>query len=145
MVSDPLGRLFGQMIEALVTRYLWNGARRDMVGPGILSQLSRFMENPPAACAIRSIFLAVTALFHDYLQSKRPRFFKFVLLFVSVLVVSLMSTANVVAHVTATNIVYPIFMATGYIMLVNLCMSPEFSSRYGQMTLNAMNDIFKAL
>lgn len=103
-------------------------------------------QYPPAAYAIRAVFLAVVILFHGYLRSKTPRLFIFVLLLVIVSVVSLTSTANVVTPLSATQILYPILIAAGCITLVNICIFPEFSSRYlGQMTLDTLNDTFKAL
>ena len=103
-------------------------------------------EYPPAAYAIRAIFLAVVLLFHGYLRSKTPRLFIFVLLLVIVSVVSLTSTAKVVTPLSVTNILYPILIAVGCLTLVNTCIFPEFSSRYlGQMTLYTLNDTVKAL
>lgn len=103
-------------------------------------------EYPPAAYAIRAIFLAVVVLVHGYLRSKTPRLFIFVLLLIIVSVVSLTSTAKIVTPLSATNILYPILIAVGCITLVNMCIFPEFSSRFlGQMTLDTLNDTVKAL
>lgn len=103
-------------------------------------------QYPSAAYAVRAIFLAVVVLFHGYLRSKTPRLFIFVLLLVIVSVVSLTSTAKVVTPLSATNILYPILTAAACITLVNLCIFPEFSSRYlGQMTLDTLNETIKVL
>ncbi len=140
------GRRFGQMAEALtlVISGTILGVAWSTLGVYLGSLVIK--ENPPAAYAIRAIFLAVVILVHGYLRSRTPRLFIFVLLLVIVSVVSLTSTAKVVAPLSATNILYPILIAAGCITLVNVCIFPEFSSRYlGQMTLDTLNDTVKAL
>ena len=140
------GRRFGQMAEALILVLSGTvlGVAWSVLGIYLGSLVIK--ENPPAAYAIRAMFLAVVVLFHGYLRSKTPRLFIFVLLLVIVSVVSLTSTAKVVTPITATNILYPILIAAGCILLVNVCIFPEFSSRYlGQMTLDTLNDTVKAL
>ena len=103
-------------------------------------------DYPPAAYAIRGIFLTLAALFHGFLRSRTPRLFTFVLLMIIVSVVSLTSVATAVAPVAATQILYPILIAAGCITLVNLCIFPEFSSRFlGQMTIDTLSDTAKAL
>jgi len=103
-------------------------------------------DNPPAAYAIRGFFLAVVALIHGFLRSHTPRLFIFVLLMLIVAVVSLTSTAKGVTPVSATQILYPILIAAGCITLINLCIFPEFSSRFlGQMTIDTLNDTARAL
>lgn len=103
-------------------------------------------DYPSAAYAIRGIFLAVAALFHGYLRSRTPRLFIFVLLMIIVSVVSLSSVAKAATRVAATQILYPILIAAGCIILINLCIFPEFSSRYlGQMTIDTLSDTAKAL
>ena len=140
------GRRFGQMTEALILVLSGTilGVAWSLLGIYLASLVIK--ENPPAAYAIRAIFLAVVVLLHGYLRSKTPRLFVFVLLLVIVSVVSLTSTTKAVTSITATNILYPILIAAGCITLVNICIFPEFSSRYlGQTTLDTLNDAFKAL
>ncbi len=140
------GRRFGQMAEALILVLGGTvlGVAWSILGVYLGSLVIK--ENPPAAYAIRALFLAVVILFHGYLRSKTPRLFIFVLLLVIVSVVSLTSTAKVVTPLSVTNILYPILIAVGCITLVNICIFPEFSSRYlGQMTLDTLNDTVKAL
>ena len=140
------GRRFGQMTEALILVLSGTilGVAWSLLGIYLASLVIK--ENPPAAYAIRAIFLAVVVLLHGYLRSKTPRLFIFVLLLVLVSVISLTSTTKAVMSVTATNILYPVLIAAGCITLVNVCIFPEFSSRYlGQTTLDTLNDAFKAL
>ena len=140
------GRRFGQMAEALILVLSGTilGVAWSLLGIYLASLVIK--ENPPAAYAIRAIFLAVVVLLHGYLRSKTPRLFIFVLLLVIVSVVSLTSTTKAVSSTTATNILYPILIAAGCITLLNVCIFPEFSSRYlGQTTLDTLNDAFKAL
>ena len=140
------GRRFGQMAEALILVLSGTilGVAWSLLGIYLASLVIK--EDPPAAYAIRAIFLAVVVLLHGYLRSKTPRLFVFVLLLVIVSVVSLTSTTKAVTSITATNILYPILIAAGCLTLVNVCIFPEFSSRYlGQTTLDTLNDVFKAL
>lgn len=140
------GRRFGQMAEALIL--VLSGAVLGVAWSvlGIYLGSLVIKEYPSAAYAIRAIFLTVVILFHGYLRSKTPRLFIFVLLLVIVSVVSLTSTAKVLTPISATNILYPILIAAGCITMVNICIFPEFSSRYlGQMTLDTLNDTVKAL
>ena len=140
------GRRFGQMTEALILVLSGTllGVAWSTLGVYLGSLVIK--ENPPAAYGIRGIFLAVVVLVHGYLRSRTPRLFIFVLLLIIVSVVTLTSTAKVVTPLAVTNILYPILIAAGCITLVNVCIFPEFSSRYlGQMTLDTLNDTVKAL
>ena len=140
------GRRFGQMAEALIL--VLSGTLLGVAWSSLGIYLGSLIikENPPAAYAVRAIFLAVVVLVHGYLRSKTPRLFIFVLLLIIVSVVTLTSTAKVLTPPTATNILYPILIAAGCITLINICVFPEFSSRYlGQMTLETLNDTVKAL
>ena len=140
------GRRFGQMAEALIL--VLSGSVLGVAWSVLGIYLSSLVieEDPPSAYAIRAIFLAVVILIHGYLRSKTPRLFIFVLLLIIVSVVSLTSTAKVVTPLGATNILYPILLAAGCILLINVCVFPEFSSRFlGQMTLDTLNDTIKAL
>lgn len=103
-------------------------------------------QYPPAAYAIRGSFLAIATLFHGFLRSRTPRLFTFVLLMIIVCVVSLVSTAKTVTIGEATQILYPILIAAGCIVVINLCMFPEFSSRFlGQTTIDTLCETAKAL
>ena len=103
-------------------------------------------QYPPAAYAIRGSFLAIATLFHGFLRSRTPRLFLFVLLMIIVCVVSLVSTAKTVTTGEATQILYPILIAAGCIVIINLCIFPEFSSRFlGQTTIDTLCETAKAL
>lgn len=140
------GRRFGQMAEALIL--VLSGTLLGVAWSTLGVYLGSLVieEHPPAAYAIRALFLAVVVLIHGYLRSKTPRLFISVFLLVLVSVVSLTSTARSVTRLAVTNILYPILLAAGCILLVNICIFPEFSSRYlGQMTLDTLNDTVKTL
>lgn len=140
------GRRFGQMAEALILAVSGTvlGVAWSLLGLYLGSLVIK--DNPPAAYAIRGAFLAIVVLIHGYLRSRTPRLFIFVLLLIIVSVVTLISTAKAVTTVGATQILYPILIAVGCIILVNLCVFPEFSSRFlGQMTIDTLSDTAKAL
>lgn len=103
-------------------------------------------RSPSAGYAIRGIFLAIALLFHGFVRSATPRLFILVLLLIIVSVVSLTSTAVAVTPTLTTQILYPILMAAGVILLVNICIFPEFSSSFlGQSTIETLNDTAHAL
>ena len=103
-------------------------------------------RNPPAGYAIRGIFLAIALLLHGFIRSATPRLFILVLLLIIVSVVSLTSTAVAVTSTLTTQILYPILMATGVILLVNIFVFPEFSSGFlGQSTIETLNETAHAL
>lgn len=140
------GRRFGQMAEALILAVSGTviGVAWSILGLYLGSLVIK--DNPPAAYAIRGVFLAVVVLIHGYLRSRTPRLFIFVLLLIIASVVTLTSTATAVTTVGATQILYPILIAVGCIILVNVCIFPEFSSRFlGQMTIDTLSDTTKAL
>ena len=140
------GRRFGQMAEALILTVsgVVLGVAWSTLGVYLGSLV--FNDYPPAAYAIRGFFLAVVALFHGFMRSRTPRLFLFVLLMIIVSVVSLTSPAKKVTAVTVTQILYPILIGTGCIIIINVCIFPEFSSKFlGQMTVDTLNDTAKAL
>ena len=140
------GRRFGQMTEALVLTVAGTvlGVAWSTLGVYLGSLI--IQDYPTAAYAIRGIFLAVVALIHGYLRSRTPRLFIFVLLMIIVSVVSLTSTAKSVTSVSVTQLMYPILAGVGCVILVNICIFPEFSSRFlGQMTIDTLTDTAEAL
>ena len=140
------GRRFGQMAEALILVLSGAvlGTAWSILGIYLASLVIK--ENPSVAYAIRGFFLAVIALVHGYLRSRTPRLFVFVLLLTMVSIVTLTSTTLTVTPLSVTGVLYPILLAVGCITLVNICIFPEFSSRYlGQMTLETLNDTVKTL
>ena len=140
------GRRFGQMAEALILVVAGSALGTAWSTFGIYLGSLVIEDNPPAAYAIRGLFLAVVALIHGFLRSRTPRLFIFVLLMIIVSVVSLTSTAKVVTSVSVTQILYPILIGVGCIVLINISIFPEFSSRFlGQMTLDTLADTAKAL
>lgn len=134
------------MAEALILTLAGTllGVAWSMLGI-YLSSLTHH-RNPPAGYAIRGIFLAIALLFHGFVRSATPRLFILVLLLIIVSVVSLTSTAVAVTSTLTTQILYPILMAAGVILLVNICIFPEFSSSFlGQSTIETLNDTAHAL
>ena len=103
-------------------------------------------DNAQAAYAIRAVFLILAVLLHGFLRSRTPRLFVFVLLLIICSVVSLTSTATTVTKLGVTQILYPILLAAGVIIFVNISIFPEFSSRFlGQTTIDTLDETAKAL
>ena len=140
------GRRFGQMAEALM---LAVGGTLLGVAWGTLGVYLGSLvieENPPAAYTVRGVFLALAAMLHGYLRSRTPRLFVFVLLLIICSVVSLVSTAKKVTTLGVTQILYPILIAAGVIVVVNVFVFPEFSSEFlGQTTIETLDETAKAL
>lgn len=140
------GRRFGQLIEALALVLAGTslGLAWSLFGVYLSSLVIKV--DPAAAYSIRGVFLAIALIFHGFLRSKTPRLFIFVLLYIIVSVVSLTSTATAVTSTSVTQILYPILLAAGVILLVNLLLFPEFSSSFlGETTIETLNDTADAL
>lgn len=140
------GRRFGMMAEALILILSGTvvGLAWSVLGIYLGSQVTS--SNLSAAFAIRAMFLAVALLCHGFLRSHTPRLFLGVLLLIIVTVVLLPSPALQVTGVLVTQILYPILIATGVILLVNVCVFPEFSSAFmASMTIETLNEISDAL
>ena len=140
------GRRFGQMAEALIL--LLGGTLLGVAWSIFGVYLSSLVihSNPAAAYTIKALFLALATIFHGFLRSQAPRLFQFVLLLIFVTVITLTSTSIVVTRVMITQILYPIFIAAGVILSVNLICFPEFSSSFlGETTIETLNETIKAL
>ncbi|KAL8948961.1 MAG: hypothetical protein Q9222_004898 [Ikaeria aurantiellina] len=140
------GRRFGQLVESLALAIIGTalGLAWSLLGLYLGSLVIK--TNPPAAYSIRGIFLACALIFHGFLRSKTPRLFVGLLLLIIISVVSLTSTATAVTQTTLTQIVYPILVAAGVILVVNLILFPEFSSSFlGETTIKTLYDTTQAL
>ena len=140
------GRRFGQMAEALVLALsgVILGLSWSLLGV-YLGSLT-YKDDPRAAYGIRAMFYGVALLFHGYLRSQTPRLFTFVLLLLIISITTLTTTSHYVTALIVTNVMYPILMAAGVILLVNVCVFPEFSSSFlGETTIETLNQTVKAL
>lgn len=140
------GRRFGVMAESLILTVggMVAGLAWSLFGIYLSSLILH--SNPSAAYAIRGLFLAIALLLHGFLRSHTPRLFLFVLLLIIVSVVLLTSPAMQVTGLLATQIAYPILVATGVILLVNVSIFPEFSSAFmGQTTIETLSEIAATL
>ena len=85
-------------------------------------------------------------MIHGFLRSYAPRLFVSLVLLIIVSTVNMLSTAKQVTRSGVTQILYPILIATGVIIVVNLCIFPEFSSSFlGQTTIETLHDTASAL
>lgn len=140
------GRRFGQLIEALILAIsgMILGLAWSLLGLYLSSLVIRV--HAPAAYSIRGVFLACALLLHGFLRSTTPRLFTFVLLLVIVAVVTLTSVATAVTPISATQIVYPILVAGGVILVVNLLIFPEFSASFlGDTTIRTLHETTESL
>jgi uncharacterized membrane protein YgaE (UPF0421/DUF939 family) len=140
------GRRFGMMAEALALSVAGTflGLGWSMLGLYFSSLI--FHTNKPAAYTIKGVFLAISLLFHGILRSHTPRLFLFVLLLVIVTVVTLTGTATTVTKMAVTQLLYPILTAVAVILLVNISIFPEFSSRFlGITTIDTLGATVGAL
>ena len=140
------GRRFGQMAEALILALGGTlfGVAWSLFGIYLGSLVIN--TNPPAAYTIRGVFLLLATLLHGFLRSRTPRLFVFVLLMIICSVVSLTGVSKTVTKQAATQILYPILVAGGVILVVNLFVFPEFSSGFlGQTTIETLDEIVKLL
>lgn len=135
------GRRFGQLAEALILTL--SGALLGLAWSNLGLYLSSLIitSNATAACAIRALFLTIALMVHGFLRSYAPRLFVALVLLIIVSVVNFLSTAKQVTISGVTQILYPVLIATGIVLIVNLSVFPEFSSSFlGQMTIETLND-----
>lgn len=124
------GRRFGQMAEALILILVGMvvGLSWSTLGLWLSSLLDG--QNPGAGFAVRGVFYAVAAMTHGYFRSKTPRLFLGVLVMVFIVTVVLTTTAKAVTVVGVTQVLWPILIAVGVLLVVNLVIYPEFSSGF---------------
>ena len=135
------GRRFGQLAEALILTL--SGALLGLAWSNLGLYLSSLVitSNATAAYTIRALFLTIALMVHGFLRSYAPRLFVALVLLIIVSVVNFLSTAKQVTIGGVTQILYPVLIATGIILIVNLSVFPEFSSSFlGQMTIETLND-----
>ena len=102
--------------------------------------------DPAAGRAIKGLFLATAIMFHGFIRSRTPRLFVFVLLLAIVNCVNLLGTAQAVTAMVVTQIAYPMLLAVGLSLTVNICIFPEFSSAYlGGTTIRTLDVTVNAL
>lgn len=139
------GRRFGQIAEALILTVLGTLLGLGWAILGLYLGSLVIFTNPPAAYTIRAIFLAIAFLLHGFYRSHTPRLFLGTVLWIIINVVTLVSPAKQVTMTSATQILYPILIAVGLLFLVNICIFPEFSSRFlGETVLKTLDELFEA-
>lgn len=140
------GRRLGQLIEALSLALAGAFVGVGWSTLGVYLSSLVILQNPPAGYAIRGIFLAIGVLFHGYFRSHTPRLWMFVLLLVIVCITGFTTTVTQVTSSYVTQLVYPILLASGVILSVNICIFPGFSSSFiGKTTIDTLNEIAKVL
>lgn len=145
MFGHP-GRRFGMLAEALILTLSGTVVGLAWSVLGIYLSSLVVPLNLSGSFAIRGFFLGIALLCHGFLRSRTPRLFLGVLLLIIVAVVLLTSPALQVTGVLVTQILYPILIATGVILLVNVCIFSEFSSAFmASTTIETLNEISDAL
>ncbi|KAK2591801.1 hypothetical protein QQS21_010502 [Conoideocrella luteorostrata] len=142
--AHPAQRL-GVMLEALLMILFGSllGLSWSLLG----LYLSGLVEdaNPPAAYTIRALFLLGCVLLHGFVRSMSPRLFNFVLF----LLLSALLTIQLPTSATAslfTTIYIPVLLGGGVLVVVNLAIFPELSSRYlGTSTIDTLSSTVDTL
>ena len=140
------GRRFGQLVEQLSLAVLgaFIGAAWSILGVYLGSFIIH--RNKLAAYAIRAIFLLAILLLHGFLRSHTPRLWSFILLLIIVCLTGFTTTSSYVTQIFATQLLYPVIMAAGVILAVNVCVFPEFSSSFlGKTTMDTLTEATRAL
>ena len=141
------GQRFGQMAESLFLVFsgMVLGLGWSLLGLYLSSLL--FHSNQAAAYTVRALFVAVAVMFHGLLRSHTPRLFVMVFMILILCFGNLMGTKPTVTLSTATSVLYPILTAMGVLLVVNVTVFPEFSSRFlGEtiiQTLSQTDDTLK--
>ena len=140
------GRRFGQMAESLILTLLGTVIGTAWSTLGIYLSSLVYGTNEPAAYTIKGLFLVVVVLSHGFLRSHTPRLFIMVLLMIIVSVVSLTGQTDAVSSTLIKSLLYPILTAVGILLVVNICIFPEFSSSFlGITTIETLGDTVGAL
>ncbi|KAI9742762.1 MAG: hypothetical protein M1818_003491 [Claussenomyces sp. TS43310] len=140
------GRRLGMMVEALALAVAGTLLGTAWSTLGVYLSSLVYDTNRAASYTIKGIFLAMAILFHGILRSHTPRLFIFVLLLVIVSVVTLTGTATAVSSTLVTTILYPILTAVAILLLVNVCVFPEFSSSFiGITTIETLDQTIGAV
>ena len=140
------GRRFGQLVESLLLAVFGGVLGTAWSSLGIYSGSLILSRNPSATFTIRGVFFLMAVLFHGFLRSRTPRLYTFVLLMIIVCISGFTTTSTNVTHTYVTQLLYPVLMAAGVILFVNIGIFPEFSSRFlGTSTIETLNDTANAL
>ncbi|MCJ1380942.1 hypothetical protein MMC17_004051 [Xylographa soralifera] len=140
------GRRVGQLTEtlSLALAGVVVGSAWSFLGIYLSSIL--IQSHPPAAYAIRGIFLVIALIMHGFLRSQTPRLWVFVLLLIIVCLINFTTTSARLTPVFVTQLLYPILMASSVILVVNITLFPEFSSSFlGKTTIETLNEATSAL
>jgi uncharacterized membrane protein YgaE (UPF0421/DUF939 family) len=140
------GRRFGMMAEALILAIAGTLLGTGWSTLGMYLSSLVYPTNAPAAYTIKGVFLVVALMFHGVLRSHTPRLFIMVLLLIIVVVVTLTGTGVEVSATLITTLLYPILTASAILLLVNVCIFPEFSSSFlGITTIETLGETIGAL
>ena len=140
------GRRVGQLAEALVfvLMGLVVGVVWAVLGLWLASLVIE--SSPSAGYAIRAVFFVIALMSHGFVRSQIPRAFLFVLLFIIESLQGLTTTSKQVSSTLVANLVYPVLLAAGVILLVNITVFPEFSSTFlGTTTIASLDALADAL
>ncbi|KAI0206297.1 hypothetical protein F4808DRAFT_114154 [Astrocystis sublimbata] len=135
------GQRFGKMAEtvSLITFGTLLGLAWSNLGL-YLSGLV-FDHNINAAWAVRAIFFVLAVIFHGLLRSLAPRLFQLVLFFMLVNLSIITSPTRAVTLSALKTVIYPVFTAVGVVILVNVAIFPQPSSRFlGTSTIETLSE-----
>ena len=140
------GRRVGQLTEALALALAGVVVGSAWSFLGIYLSSLFISSDSFAAYAVRGIFLAIALLIHGFLRSQTPRLWIFVLLFIIVCLINFATTSTFITFTFITQLLYPVLMASGVILLVNVLLFPELSSSFlGKTTIETLNEAAAAL
>ena len=113
---------------------------------GIYLSSILIQSHPSAAYSIRGVFLAIALMIHGFLRSQTPRLWVFVLLLIVVCLINFTTTSTQITPMFVTQLLYPVWMASGVILVVNITLFPEFSSSFlGRITIETLDEATSAL
>ncbi|KAF7558984.1 hypothetical protein G7046_g5169 [Stylonectria norvegica] len=139
------GQRMDVMIEALLMILLGalTGLAWSLLG---LFLSSLVVDNPPAAYAIRAVFLLASVLVHGYVRCSSPRLFTYVAFLLIASIIVLLGNSKEVTLSVFTNVYYPLLAGGGVVLVVNSSMFPELSSSFlGLSTIDTLCETMDTL
>ena len=140
------GRRFGALVESilLVLVFTFVGLAWALLGIYLGSLV--YDKNEPASYAIRGIFILILVIFHGYYRSSAPRLFLGMVFLVLSSFVTLLGTNHKVTSLSMTGVLYPILVACGISLVVNLSVFPESNASFlGQASIETLNDVAQTM
>ena len=140
------GRRLGALVESLTVVLFFALLGLSWAILGVYCSSLVYDRDPSAAYAIRGVFLLFAVILHGFLRSHVPRIYVGLVFLLVAALVTLLSPQYTVTIRTVTQVLYPVLLALGVNLFVNIIVFPETSSDFlGQTTIETLAETVKTL